>query len=514
MQITAPMSLAGIQSLFEKAKSSVKNPLIPEFPNRVQNMHLVEAKHVDNSFKKNPSANLSPDSLGFLSLVVTYAKATAQVKPDDGIKHTSPIMPRTDFATMYNKFVDADLKKVFATDRCTYSLYNLVKSLAAYKGDGTDKKDPTFSAAGFDSAEIKWKNDLATPPKSTNLKIERWMNGLENFNVDWMKESDKTIDGQIGGLGDRMETLYNSPTISAPIFEFRDLVAQGGMLPSQLKAVEEALIQSHKDFNKGPVKALARQAGAKPKETEKACSRTTSAKPTATAKSCPEGKKASKDGKDCVDKPSPESKGQCPDGKILDPAEGGQTKDTPKPVCMDEPDCRDDEVASKPVYKPSGRGPSNCVKKPANDKKCDASQWAQVTSDGDAVAIVECVDTRKTAEEKKSAEERKQSDEDKKKAEEENKKKEEEEQKKKGAEEEEKKKQGEQKSKDDKDFKEKTDKRGRFCMTLLATSEFLPVDEIPGVDDIEDALVDLWPPGWKSVSGGKSYCHIRHQNLN
>lgn len=65
--------------------SGTKNPLIPDMELNTRNMHLVEAKHVDPKDKKG-TVDLSPESLGFFSIVVSYAKAAAsgKVNPDKG----------------------------------------------------------------------------------------------------------------------------------------------------------------------------------------------------------------------------------------------------------------------------------------------------------------------------------------------------------------------------------------------------------------------------------------------
>lgn len=531
-------------------------------------------------------------------------------------------MPRTDFAKLYKDYVEDNLKQVFDTDACDYSLYNVVKKLSEFKGDGSDVKN--FDSSKLDTEPIKWNSGLL--PKAS-LKIEEWMDGLQYWDVDKISELDKTIDGQIGGYGRKTEKLYSS-SVSAPLFEFRDLSTNGIILPRQLKAAEEAVVSFHRTFNSAPRKLRYRQAKSSSKagactrkstsksqsstksdgtsktngasETTKTdttksdgiTSKTNTVKETGTSKTgdvtsktvketgrsktessktaeetsksgttkssdatsktgsasatsksgtsksddatsktgtsktaeetsksgtskgsetsktgtskmteetskvsvsasktmkdsetasktgttfpsatqnCPEGKKPSKDGEDCITKPDADTKGKCAEGKILDPAEGGQTKDNEKPVCIDEPGCKDGEVPSQPLFKPLfGAGSANCVKKPDDDKSCEKGQYKLYKAGGDGKATGECVDTRKTAAEKKKAEE------DKKKKEEEDKKK------------------AEQEKKDN-ELKEKKKSRGRFCMALVASSELLPPEDIPGEDDIKDAAGDAWP---------------------
>lgn len=158
------------------------------------------------------------------------------------------------------------------------------------------------------------------------------------------------------------------------------------------------------------------------------------------------------------------------------------------------------------MKKPTGRGKFNCVKKPTGGPLCSSSQFLSYEDDGHGNGKAECKDTRQTKKKAAEEEERKQ-----KAAEEEEKKKkaaEEEEEKKKAAEEEEKKKKAaeeeERKKQEakDKEAKDKKNKRANFCMAFVATSQILEPDEIPGTDDINDAMDAAWP-GDMEFKGGE-----------
>ncbi|RDL40703.1 uncharacterized protein BP5553_00682 [Venustampulla echinocandica] len=57
-------------------------------------------------------------------------------------------------------------------------------------------------------------------------------------------------------------------------------------------------------------------------------------------KKCPAGQKADTAGKTCVATRPEKEKGKCPDGLVLDPAEGGQDAKTEKPQCIADDDKR------------------------------------------------------------------------------------------------------------------------------------------------------------------------------
>lgn len=109
------------------------SPLLPS-SRPGKNMVSVTSKF----FQSNPNGispgSVKQDVLGFLSLVVSYAKRARSTSPPI-YSGTSPkseisIMPRTEFVSLYAQ-VSGGLP---GSD----TLYNLVKVLACYKNDGDD----------------------------------------------------------------------------------------------------------------------------------------------------------------------------------------------------------------------------------------------------------------------------------------------------------------------------------------------------------------------------------------
>ena len=128
-QITAPMPLAAINGLFKQAKAVMtNNPLVGGTRNKKENMVWVNK----DFFARNPQGNeektVSEDILAFFSLVLSYVKPNGKNPStlDKSAKNLSPIMPRTDFLTMYQSVKD----KIKGDD-----LYELVKQLTCYTNE-------------------------------------------------------------------------------------------------------------------------------------------------------------------------------------------------------------------------------------------------------------------------------------------------------------------------------------------------------------------------------------------
>jgi len=133
-QVTAPMPLESISYLFSQAKSGKSSSLLPSLANR--NGRTFVRKEFFQTKPNNMSpANVTDDVLGFLSLIVSYAKVAAPQVEDESSKLLTPIMPRTDFTTIYNQVKPA----------IRGPLYNLVKILACYKNIDGSFRSVVFS---------------------------------------------------------------------------------------------------------------------------------------------------------------------------------------------------------------------------------------------------------------------------------------------------------------------------------------------------------------------------------
>lgn len=161
-------------------------------------------------------------------------------------------MPRTDFLTMFNSIKHRLPAQGYG------QLFDLVKDLAVFKGDGTDDVDPDFSVDGkrvpsekIDTLKFHFADSLATPDQDSTLLVSHWINGLQE-NRDMLAVMDNINDGQIGGLGSRMENVLGTSRL-VPIFEFRDLTALTlEEAPEKVSLFEQIVIEYHRRMKKAP----------------------------------------------------------------------------------------------------------------------------------------------------------------------------------------------------------------------------------------------------------------------
>ncbi len=101
-QVTAPMPLEAISDLFSQAKSGEPSSLLPAKDRRGK-MTFVRKGFFQTKPNNMSPADVTNDVLGFLSLIVSYAKVAAPQVEDESPKLLTPIMPRIDFTTIYNQ---------------------------------------------------------------------------------------------------------------------------------------------------------------------------------------------------------------------------------------------------------------------------------------------------------------------------------------------------------------------------------------------------------------------------
>ncbi|KAL2011193.1 hypothetical protein VTN00DRAFT_3911 [Thermoascus crustaceus] len=158
------------------------------------------------------------DALGFFLLVLSYAKSAEQVQPDTSPKMRTSIMPRTNFAKMFELIkpgIPHGLNDKF--------LYDIVKILACYRNEGENVAiDSNFCSGEKDDPKPNGKLDSMAFPisykgKGQKVHIQEWMDSLEK-GEDELSKADKIIDGQIGGLGSAAENVLDTDR-PVPLFE-------------------------------------------------------------------------------------------------------------------------------------------------------------------------------------------------------------------------------------------------------------------------------------------------------
>ena len=135
MQVTAPLPFEAINDLFEKTLvPPVTSPLLAGF-RPSENIVSVTQEFFQSTPNGISPNSVKADVLGFLSLIMSYAKSAKPTNPavysTKSPKNTISIMPRTDFVTLY-----AQVQSTLPLGSGT--LYGLVKVLACYKNYESD----------------------------------------------------------------------------------------------------------------------------------------------------------------------------------------------------------------------------------------------------------------------------------------------------------------------------------------------------------------------------------------
>ncbi|CAD6576350.1 MAG: hypothetical protein ASARMPREDX12_007855 [Alectoria sarmentosa] len=263
-QVTAPLPFEAINDLFAAALvNPVTSPLLPSFRS---SMNIVS---VTQQFFQSSPNGISPDRvkadvLGFLSLVISYAKKATPTSPPNYMtrspKFTVSIMPRTEFVTLY-----AQVKSSLPG---TGTLYNLVKILACYKNDMDDVElDPQFCGGTVAAPEpnsymdgIGWCLKNTDTNDQDCLTVEDWMTSIASgSSPDKLTQLDGLIDGQIGGLETALENIIDS-TRAVPLFEFRNLDSvTAGQMQDTVSKAEQAVITYFNKYKTPPQRKMAKR---------------------------------------------------------------------------------------------------------------------------------------------------------------------------------------------------------------------------------------------------------------
>jgi hypothetical protein len=224
-QVTTAIPLEGILKLLADWKTRVpsdKNPLVGHIEGNAKAIKIL-VKDDFKSFQKIKPDDVDPEFLGAFTLLTAYATLAHTSNKQEGPKKIIPIMPRSDFVTLYNKYIEPKIKSQLG-DKTT--LLQIVQQISGQK-DSIAKQ--VFTWTGNEKAAKPKENwdgrddDL----KSGKLEVQKFLKYLQGDDkgankLDLVKLMDKTLrNGQIGGLGDKLEQVGASKV--APLFELREL---------------------------------------------------------------------------------------------------------------------------------------------------------------------------------------------------------------------------------------------------------------------------------------------------
>ncbi|KAI9822914.1 MAG: hypothetical protein M1832_002939 [Thelocarpon impressellum] len=276
-QVTAPLPLSIIQRCFVSKDKAC--PLLTSNPRALDKLHKVEQEHF-RSFTEISTTDINEEFLGFFSLVTSYALAAKDGNRAVGPKQSLPIMPRTDFATIYKTNIQKKLQRQLDSDCDT--LYGIVNKLANQVANrdlhGYTFKWPRGPSISKDTAPAKapplppplpsfprppgknllraraktGKNKDTTwssqeeDTKKGELEVKTWLDEIENRQVDTLSALDEQIfDGSIGAFGSQLETSVDGTKL-CPIFEFRDLEGvKGDNLEADFAMIDDYIVRMH-----------------------------------------------------------------------------------------------------------------------------------------------------------------------------------------------------------------------------------------------------------------------------
>ncbi|KAL8996351.1 MAG: hypothetical protein Q9169_004117 [Polycauliona sp. 2 TL-2023] len=244
MQNTAALPLEAIHDLFRKAVSGEASPLLRETRSGSGMQYVTR-----DFFRTNPNGistdNVKDDMLGFLSIVMSYAKGAMNPPPGTSPKQIMSIMPRTDFTHLFEQIKNHSGEG---------SLYDLLKILACYRDrDGEIELDQTWCKGTLDAPEPNDQMDQQKFNGDRGPTVPEWIQSIQDGKKpNLLSEADKQYDGSIGGLKGALENVIGTDR-AVPIFEFRNLASTmpTGM-EKGVKGAKDALIEYHRKFGSSP----------------------------------------------------------------------------------------------------------------------------------------------------------------------------------------------------------------------------------------------------------------------
>lgn len=172
--------------------------------------------------KKNGTAKYldNHDVLGFLTIVLAYVRAAETNDPTQGPKHSSSIMPRTNFRTVYvrtgvkavvegwiqNVRKNPDVETHYGFEAVDLKPFVLAVRLDYEFLPRGETDFPTTLALRWDD----WHN---TRDEAHSLTIKDWLADLQKYQDEFDLVSlydGKYQAGQIGGLGHKMERIIGA----------------------------------------------------------------------------------------------------------------------------------------------------------------------------------------------------------------------------------------------------------------------------------------------------------------
>lgn len=276
IHVTTSMPLAAVPYMVEEAKkfseplfgnksSRENDAMVQIHPGDIKALQVPHFKLANVKWGERIRPNYGESSVaGLLIMICSYIKASAS-SPSDvdmNLKKKTPLMPRTDFKTMLDltlRHMDdqsatsfrQDLLEVVArltdftkVDDLQNRFFNWEKSTILHSapssgGESTSQPPPSTDPPPPPKPPGPGRTGgiISTAPtlQQWNLDVKTWLTELAKGGADLIAAREKSYRGaQIGGLGNKIETLIGNGDEYCPILEFRGV----GTCPPEKLAVE------------------------------------------------------------------------------------------------------------------------------------------------------------------------------------------------------------------------------------------------------------------------------------
>ncbi|KAF2654194.1 hypothetical protein K491DRAFT_717366 [Lophiostoma macrostomum CBS 122681] len=382
IQVTKSIPMSGIYDIIKNSEGSHTNVLVPLLRRRTQNLVLITSEDLREHYTDD--TNMTDSLLGFFSLLMSWVNTGTKLRNDGGPKQLIHIMPRTDFAKLYDLYGKDDegssggndLAEKKGISDVAHATFKWAKDTPVKnvfnRYIGTSVPGPNEKCTGEEierrpgavDTSVDWITKGSDIEKR-ELDVESWVRNIEQNGYDLLAIMDTLVwDGQIGGFGDRTEGPLSddTPEDELPLYEIRDLSPTN----DNRDGVKKCLINIEKQL-KAYLEPSSQGVGRRAlfckvsDSTDSRCEGIQVPNPQGKCEDCGRGFKPNAGNKMCVPENPGEDerkKGKCKDKDfILDPAQGGQDENTENPLCT-----YDDEIKCKAKEQSAvTRSPKNIV---------------------------------------------------------------------------------------------------------------------------------------------------------
>ena len=273
LQVTAPFPLEALLDIVpEPDTDKPKTLLVDQAKFNIVPACVFPYRGVGENYAPWSKADIGDDVRGYVSLLMAYIKTSKSGSAKAGPKHSTSIMPRTDFKAMYYQLVKPKIEQIVAEVSNPEGWWNSAAGGQRYYKDTTITDfsswiyalcrsmgvcDSYDSFTGDGAMIIPWDGGDKVDgngkkvPTVIGPTVGEWLESIVSAEggIDAVSQFDLGRHGQIGGLKDTFEFSVEGRK-QLPIFEFRDLAGKTTeKLADWLGEIEDELRRHHKKYS-------------------------------------------------------------------------------------------------------------------------------------------------------------------------------------------------------------------------------------------------------------------------